>query len=362
MSRIRTAVVGAGHLGKIHTRILKTLPEFELAVVIDPSEAARAAAAEQFGATTSADHRPWLEKVDAVVIASPTTFHHAVTRDFLEAGVHAFVEKPLTASVAEAEELVECAMLRRRTLQVGHVERFNPAYRAALPHIAGPRYVECLRESPFAFRSTDIGAVLDLMIHDIDLTLSVVPSRVIHVEATSRSLLGRHEDIVHVRLKFDDGCTAVLNASRVRHGSVRHMKIEAEQAIADIDLNAKTTTITHFDPRLTSGQVNVETMDTPAKQALKAALATEFLRQESLAVESCDAITAELQDFAQAVTTGRRPTVSGLDGLEAVRVADRILEALKQDVERPTREPRPTILRGPHWPKSAVADGLREAG
>ncbi len=362
MSRIRTVVVGAGHLGKFHARILKTLDEFELTAIVDPLEAARDAAGEQFGVPTTADHLPWLGKVDAVVVASPTSRHRCITRDFLEAGAHAFVEKPLTSTVADAEELVECALLRRRTLAVGHVERFNPAFQAVCPLFAGPRYIECLREGPFSFRSTDIGAVLDLMIHDIDLALSLAAAPLCGVEAVGQSVLGKREDVVHARLRFADGCIADLHASRVAPAPSRQLKIQSAERFAAVDLNARTATITHLDPRLVRGEVDVETMDAAAKSNMKEAIATQWLRVERLEVAPRDAITAELQDFAAAIRTGRRPTVSGIDGLEAVRAAEQILEALDSAKERPTRETRPTILTGPHWNRTGVESGLRDAG
>lgn len=362
MSRIRTVVVGAGHLGKFHARILKSLDEFELTAIVDPAEAARVAAGEQFGVPTSADHRAWLGNVDAVVVASPTSHHRRITYDFLESGAHAFVEKPLTSTVADAEELVECALLRRRTLAVGHVERFNPAFQAVRPLFAAPRYIECLREGPFSFRSTDIGAVLDLMIHDIDLVLSLAAAPLSGVDAVAQSVLGKREDIVHARLRFADGCIANLHASRVAPAPSRQLKIQSAERFATVDLNARTATITHVDPRLTCGEVDVETMDTAAKTKMKESIAAEWLRVERMEVEPRDAITAELQDFAASIRTGRRPLVSGVDGLEAVRVAEQILDALDSAKERPTRETRPTILTGPHWNRTGVESGLRDAG
>ena len=362
MSRIRTVVVGAGHLGKFHARILKSLDEFELTAIVDPVEAARVAAGEQFGVPTSADHRAWLGNVDAVVVASPTSHHRRITHDFLEAGAHAFVEKPLTSTVAEAEELVECALLRRRTLAVGHVERFNPAFQAVRPLFVAPSYIECLREGPFSFRSTDIGAVLDLMIHDIDLVLSLAAAPLSGVDAVAQSILGKREDIVHARLRFADGCIANLHASRVAPAPSRLLKIQSAERFATVDLNARTATITHVDPRLARGEIDVETMDATAKAKMKESIAAEWLRVERMEVEPRDAITAELQDFAAAIRTGRRPQVSGVDGLEAVRVAEQILDALDSAKERPTRETRPTILTGPLWQRTGVESSLRDAG
>jgi len=363
MTKIRTAIVGAGHLGRIHARIMKTLDAFELVAVIDPVEAARKTVAEQFGVAVDDDHRNWLDKVDAVVIAAPTVFHHAVTRDFLEAGVHAFVEKPICATIGEAEELVECAMLRRLALQVGHVERFNPAWQAARPHLQAPHYIEAVREGVFSFRSTDVGVVLDLMIHDIDLVLDLVKSRVVDVEACGTSLLGTREDIAHARLRFENGCTAVLNASRVSHVATRRMSVRTTDTLAAIDFNTRTATLTRIHESLLRGDLDVERLTHEEKLQVKDVLFTKLLKQETLEAAPRDAIAAELQDFSDAIRSCRRPTVSGLDGLEALRVATKVVAAIQGPIEQPTRETKPTILTGPHWHKRAnVNSPLREAG
>lgn len=363
MKKIRTAIVGAGHLGRIHARIIKTLDEFELVAVIDPVEAARNMVAQQFGVAVDDDHRRWLDQVDAVVIAAPTKYHHAVTRDFLEAGVHAFVEKPICATTGEAEELVECAMLRRLALQVGHVERFNPAWQAVRPHLQAPQYLECVREGIFSFRSTDVGAVLDLMIHDIDLVLDLVKSRVVDVEACGMSLLGSREDIAHARLRFENGCIAVLNASRVSHAPARTMKVRTADTLASIDFNNRTATMTRVHESLLRGDVDVERLSHPEMLQVKEVLLTTLLKQETLEAAPRDAIAAELQDFSESIRTGRRPTVSGLDGLEALRVATKIIAAIQGPQEMPTRETKPKILTGPHWHMRAATNApLREAG
>lgn len=365
MKKIRTAVVGAGHLGRIHARIMKTLEDFELVAIIDPVEAARNAAGEQFGVPTDGEHRNWLDKVDAVVIAAPTKFHHRVTRDFLEAGVHAFVEKPICATIGEAEELVECAMLNQRALQIGHVERFNPAWQAAKPHLKSPQYLECSREGVFSFRSTDVGVVLDLMIHDIDLVLDLVKSRVVDVEACGTSLLGTREDIANARLRFENGCVANLTASRVSHTAVRKMSVRTADTLAAIDFNTRTATLTRIHESLLRGDLDVECLNSAEKQQVKDVLLTTLLKQETLEAAPRDAIGAELQDFADSIRTGRRPTVSGLDGLEALRIATKVVEAIQGPQELPTRETKPKILTGPHWHLRSNANAnapRREAG
>jgi len=352
MSRIRIAVVGAGHLGRIHTRLLRTLPQFEVAVVVDPVEAARAEAARLFEVPVDADHRPWIERVDAVVVAAPTERHHAVTCDFLRSGVAALVEKPLASDAAQATELVRLARLRKTALGVGHVERFNPAWIAARSRIGAPLAIEAAREGVFSFRSTDVGVVFDLMIHDIDLALDLVRSPVVDVEATGAAFLGPHEDVAQARLRFENGATALLSASRVSHGAVRAMKVRCREAFAEIDFNAKAARLTRIDPRLVRGEVDVARMTASERTATKDRLLTELFVREELAVVPADAITAELADFAEAIRTGRSPRASGADGAAAVEVAQRIVAAIAAD-NAATSAREPTILTGPHWNRAA---------
>jgi predicted dehydrogenase len=359
---IRTAVVGYGHLGKIHARILRTLPQFEAVVVVDPMEAARAAAAATGIEFTSADHREWIERVDAVVLASPTKFHHAVACDFLKAGKHVFVEKPLTSSVAEGEELVDLARRNRVALQVGHVERFNPGWTTLTSRISQPRFIEARREGMFSFRSTDIGVVLDLMVHDLDLIASLVGSPVVDVEASGTPLLGRHEDIAYARLRFASGCVAVVHASRIAQTATRQMRVQTDAALATLDFQTRRVQLTHFGAPLRSGAIDVERMTTAEKNSLKDNLTSELLRTECLESEPQDAITAELYDFADSILTGRSPRVSGSDGLIAVSLAEQILSALR--AERAAEQyDKPSIVRPPHWHlRSGETVRRREAG
>lgn len=361
MSKIRCAIVGAGHLGKIHARIMKTLPEFEPVVVVEPFEAARNAAAEAFQLPVDADHRSWVDRVDAVVIATPTKFHHQVAVDFLKAGKHAFIEKPITADVAQAEELVALAQRHHSVLQVGHVERFNPAWSALRSRVSGVRFVECRREGPFTFRSTDVSVVLDLMIHDIDLVASLVRSRVVDVEACGASLFGRLEDSAYARLRFENGCIAVLHASRVAAAVSRQMRLRGDAETAFVDFQTRIVQVTRIDAGLQQGEIDVERM-TPAERDQTKQRLGDLLRTETVTVEPNDAITAEQRDFAGSISEGRRPLVSGADGLEALRIATRIIDALEMQAEREAGHPAkiPMGPAGPHFPPSRLPQ--RRAG
>ncbi len=361
MNPIRIAVVGYGHLGKIHTRILRTLPEFAVVAVADPSEAARAQAAETCSLPTSADHREWIDQVDAVVLASPTKFHNRVAQDFLQVGKHLFVEKPLTASSREAEELVDLARRSRVALQVGHVERFNPAWTTLTAKIAKPRFIEARREGMFSFRSTDIGVVLDLMVHDLDLIASLVGAPCVDVEACGTSLLGRHEDVAFAKLRFETGCTAIVHASRVATSATRQIRVQTDEAFASANFQTRSVQITHIGDALRNGEVDVERMSPAEKNALKESLNGDLLRTERIEAEPNDAITAELSDFAGAIRQGRQPRVSGSDGLTAVRLAEQIIEAIHQNADVDVRR-EPTIVRPPHWLRVNETVRRREAG
>jgi predicted dehydrogenase len=371
MRSLRVAVVGAGHLGRIHAQKLVGMEGVRLVGVTDPVEANRAEVAQAHGVQAFAEHRQLAGLVDAAVVATPTRWHHAVAMDLLNRGIHLLVEKPLAPSEAECAELAAAARSKQLVLQVGHVERFNPALAAVLPHARSPKYIEAVRRGPFTFRSTDIGAVLDLMIHDIDIVLSLVDSPLRHVEAMGLSLFGRHEDVVNCRLSFADGCVAALGASRASRTSARAMHIWSRRGFATVDFAARTATLIRPSETLVRRELDVEKLSNDECRRLKDTLLIEHLPAERLPVESCDAITAELMDFTDAIRTGRVPRVTGEQGRDAVAVAERVLAAVSahqwegtaDGLGGPLLQPAATVIRGPHWPRPAVGTPeRREAG
>ncbi len=229
MVRLRLAVIGVGHLGKEHARILSGLPGVELVGVADVNAAQAETVAQRCGTRAFGDYRSLLPLVDAAVVVVPTFQHHAVAADFLRRGIPILVEKPLAADVTQAAELVELARRQAVVLQVGHIERFNPAFEELTRRPFRPRFVSCERIGPFTGRSTDIGAVLDLMIHDLDLLLALVQCPVREVEALGLSVLGGHEDVAQARLLFENGCVANLSVSRVSAAAVRRMQMWARR-------------------------------------------------------------------------------------------------------------------------------------
>ncbi|MBS0210814.1 MAG: Gfo/Idh/MocA family oxidoreductase [Planctomycetes bacterium] len=372
MRPIRIAVVGGGHLGKIHTRILQTLPQFQLAGVVEPIAASREAVAQQFKVPVFDRLAAVREQIDAAVVAAPTCTHHDLGLELLNAGLHVFMEKPLAPSHDEASDLVDAARAGRRVLQVGHVERFNPAWSATLGQVRDPKYIEGVRRGPFSFRSTDIGVVLDLMIHDIDLVLSIVHSRVRGVSALGVALFGQQEDIAHARIEFENGCIAQLSASRASHQPARTMQLWSQQAFAAVDFSTRTASIVRPSDEILRHELDVHTLPAEQKAALKDRLLTEHLPVEVLESPPVDAITAELIDFAESVAQGRMPRVSGEHGRNAVAVAEQVLQSIAQhqwDGQAdgrvgPLLQPQRLVIPSPHFlsrPASVPAD-RRAAG
>jgi predicted dehydrogenase len=304
---MRTAVVGVGYLGRFHAQKYRALAASELVGVADPSAAARAAVAAELGVPAHADYRELLGRVDAVSIVTPTPLHYAIAREFLEAGAHVLVEKPMTATVAEGERLIEAARHARRILQVGHLERFNAAVQALQPMLAVPRFIESARLAPFKHRGTDVDVVLDLMIHDIDLILSIVRSPVVAVDAIGSSVFSHEIDIANARLRFANGCVANATASRVSLKTERRLRLFQDDAYVSVDLHQKVLTVIRKTGGLSAdGMPQVDIQETSYDQG--------------------DALKAEIQAFLEAAASGRAPPVSGEDGLAALNVAVSIAE------------------------------------
>lgn len=343
--KLRFGVVGAGHLGTIHTRLLRSIDDVELVGVSDPSPQARRRLADEFQVQTWEDHRPLLSRVDAAIIAAPTRDHYWIGMELAEAGVHLLVEKPITASVSEADALIRAARSRNLVLQVGHVERFNPAFTAA-SHVHKPRYIEAVRASGYTGRSVDVGVVLDLMIHDIDLVLTLAASELVEVDAIGAAVLGPHEDMAHAHLRFANGCRASLNASRTSYQPQRKMQIYGEQGYAGIDFAAGTAKIIRPSERVQRRQIDVQQLSPDQRRQLQERLFTDLLLTEDLTLEKRNAILDEQHDFVISIRTGQPPQVTGQHGRDALAVAERIVEQIRQSQPSGRRAPP---LSGPHW-------------
>jgi predicted dehydrogenase len=328
MARLRLAVIGVGHLGKEHARILAGLPDVELVGVADVNLEQAQAVARRCGTRAYKDYWPLLNLVDAATIVVPTTFHHAIASDFLRRGIPLLVEKPLTATLEQADELVALAEQNGAVLQVGHIERFNPAFEELLSHPMRPKFIECERLGPFTGRSTDIGAVLDLMIHDLDLLLALVGSPVCSVEALGVTVFGRHEDVAHARLVFRDGCVAHVSASRASAAGSRRMRVWAPEGYAGLDFAGRHLTLIQPSEHLRLHGLDVAELEPGNRALVKDRMFGHHLHVRHLDCNQGDQLTRELQHFLQCVRTGEQPRVSGEDGRRAVALATRVLESL----------------------------------
>ena len=330
MSELKLAVIGAGHLGKIHARLAKNLPHVNLVGVCDPAESARAIIAEELQLPTFADYRPLLNQLDAAIVAAPTSLHSDICRDLLKHGIHVLVEKPITPSADQAWQLVELAEQQNCVLQVGHVERFNPAMRCIAPEIDDVYYIEATRSSGFTFRSMDVGVVMDLMIHDLDLVLSLVRRPVIDVKATGISMFGEHEDIAQTRIEFDNGCVANLTASRTSFVPQRVMKLFTRDRFASIDMTAGKAIQIQPAESLRNRTLDVRALTSQQQAEFRDELFTKWLPIEEVVAEPSNAIQEEQLDFVRSIRTGVAPQVSGVDGMQAVALAERILTQIQQ--------------------------------
>ncbi|MCA9260294.1 MAG: Gfo/Idh/MocA family oxidoreductase, partial [Planctomycetales bacterium] len=323
------AIVGAGRLGRIHAKLASQLPEFEIVGVVDPQPEACRDVAAQTGASVYRHPRELFGAVDAVVIASPTAYHHELAADLLRGGVHALVEKPLTLTLEQADDLVRIARRRHVVLQTGHVERFNPALLSVEGRLQSPKYIEARRTSGYTFRSTDVGVVLDLMIHDIDLTLALTKSEVTHVEALGASVMGGHEDMASARLHFACGAVAQLTASRTSYEAERRMHVYTPRLFAALDFGTRRATVVEPRSDVASRRFDAAQLSPEEQDACRERLFDDVLKRQTLPAVELNAIEEELRDFARAIRFDVAPRVSGEAGRDAVAVAQQVLEAIE---------------------------------
>jgi predicted dehydrogenase len=305
---LRIAAIGVGHLGRHHARLLATLPQVALVAAVDLVPERARAAVEGTGAEALSDPGALYGRVDAVTIAVPTADHLAVARPFLERGVHVLVEKPMAASLAEADELLSLARASGATLAVGHTERFNPAVQAALPILRTPRFIEVHRLSGFPERSLDIDVVFDVMIHDLDIILAVDRTEVTGVEAIGVPVLTSKVDIANARVTFASGCIANITASRISRDKVRKMRFFQPDMYASIDCAAQELEVWRLQP---------------------AAGDRPQIAGGPVPVASAEPLKLELEDFVDAIRAGRAPRVTGEDGRRALALATLVARAME---------------------------------
>jgi predicted dehydrogenase len=342
MKPLRVAVLGAGHLGRIHTRLLSAREDVDLIGIVEPHAETRARVAAEFLCAGYAKVDEIAHRLDAAFVVTPTQFHHDVALPLLERGIHCFIEKPITFSLDEADRLIQTAEQRQLVLQVGHVERFNPALRAVHEQTRDARYIEAVRTSGYAFRSIDIGVVLDLMIHDIDVVLSLAQSELVDVRAIGTAVLGPHEDMAQARLEFANGCVANLTASRTSFSGQRTLQVFTPRGYVRVDMGQRQAEVVQVGERVARGEVDVLTATPDEVQAIKERLFVDYLPKSSVVVADANAIADEQTDFLTAIRQQSSPVVTGQAGRNALAVAYRILEAIER------HQAAPRILPGPH--------------
>lgn len=303
MDKVKVGIIGVGHLGAIHAKVYSKLPNVKLVGVCDCNLKRAIEIGQKYHTNSYADYEDLFDKVDAASIVVPTSLHYNIAKDFLSHGIHTLIEKPITKTLSEADELIEIANEKKLILQVGHIERFNSAVLALEPYLRRPKFIECQRLGPFHKRVDDVGVVLDLMIHDIDIVLGLIERDVVNIEAVGLSTISDYEDIANVRLTFEDGTIADITASRVTKDIVRKIRIFQEESYISLD---------YLDQEVT---IFKKTHDKILKEKVK--------------IKKKEPLKRELESFIECVAAGTKPIVSGVEGRRALQVALEILEKIK---------------------------------
>lgn len=309
MSEIRTAVIGVGYLGKFHAQKYSELKNSKLLAVVDKELESAQEVAKQVGCKACTDYRDLLGKVDAVSIVVPTDLHFEIAADFLRHNAHVLVEKPITTTIEEAEQLIVLAESNQRVLQVGHLERFNPAILAIEKEISDTRFIESHRLAPYNPRGTEVSVILDLMIHDIDIILDIVNSDVETIDASGTPVLSNDIDIANARIVFKNGCVANVTASRVSNKTDRKMRIFQSDAYLSVDFqNRELATYRKGTGEMYPGVPNID------------------IQKDNF--DKSDALKEEIKHFLNCIETNTTPKVTGQDAKRALQTAIQISELL----------------------------------
>ncbi len=303
MKRIRVGVVGVGRLGSEHARLYASMKQSVLVGVVDPRTEQAKQIAREYGSEGFTDYASLFGKVDAVSIAVPTDLHYKIAREFLKRGIHVLLEKPIARTLGEAEKLVSMSEKKRVILQVGHVERFNSALREIERKIKNPRFIECHRLGPYQERGTEVGVVLDLMIHDIDIILYLVKSPVSEIDAVGVSVLSSHEDIANARIVFANGTVANVTSSRVSLEKLRKIRIFEKDTYISLDFLRQSLSIYKRSSR--------------------------GITRENPVIRKVEPLKSELEHFIDCISREQEPLVSGEPATEALRVALNISKQIK---------------------------------
>ncbi|OHB67413.1 MAG: hypothetical protein A2Y77_05290 [Planctomycetes bacterium RBG_13_62_9] len=329
-SKLRTAVVGAGKMGSIHAKVYSQLPDCQLVAVVDNDKNKASQLAEKYGCSAFTDCAEIFDKVDAVTIATPTTTHLQLAKPFLRQKIPVLIEKPLASSVREGRKIVSLARRYDTVVAVGHSERCNPVVQAMKRLDIEPKFIEAQRVSPYPFRSTDVGVVLDIMIHDIDIILSLAASKIKRIDAVGITVIEGGEDICNARITFDNGCIANLTASRLALKTERRVRVFSRQAYLNVDYLRKTGIIIKAAP-------NTNVVDWIKEQRQRGDFNPvgvnwpDLLHIEQLEIDDKEPVRLEQEAFLRAVRDRSfSPEVSAEEGLAALRCAQKILRAIRK--------------------------------
>jgi predicted dehydrogenase len=318
---LNIGLVGAGHLGKIHLKLLREIDTFHLAGFFDSDPEVAASVEKEFGIHAFASVDELISATDAVDIVTPTLSHHAYACKALRAGKHVFIEKPISTTIEEGREIERLAEEAGMKVQIGHVERFNPAYTVAVPYLDNPMFIETHRLAQFNPRGTDVSVILDLMIHDIDIVLHSIKSGVKKISASGVAVVSDTPDIANARIEFDNGCVANLTASRLSMKNMRKTRFFQKDAYISIDFLEKETEVIRMKEADASDPLAITIELGPGKGRRQIL----FERPEVLPI---NAIKAELESFSQAIAFNKKPVVTASDGLLALDIAYRIIDKL----------------------------------
>ena len=330
MTQLRTAVIGAGKMGRIHAKVYNKLDNANLVAIADNNLESAQALAETFDCEATADPASLIGKVDAVTISAPTIAHHELAMLFIQHGVPVLIEKPLASSVQEGREIVECAKENDVIVAVGHSERCNPVVQAMKRLHIEPMFIEANRVSPYPFRSMDIGVVLDVMIHDIDIILSLANSTVKRVDAAGVNVIADEEDVCNARIFFENGCIANVTASRLALKTERKVRVFSRQAYLSLDFFRKDGIVIKADKNVDLVKWIREHQE---KQDFDFSTVNwpDLLHIEQLQIEDAEPLKVEQESFLNAILDkSKRPEVTGAEGLAALECAEQILTSIKE--------------------------------
>lgn len=329
MDKLRTAVIGAGKMGQIHAKVCATLPNSKLVAIIDIDQKKAKKLAKKYKCSTFKEPSQILDKVDAVTIATPTATHFELAKLFIENDIPVLIEKPLAANAEQGEKIVELAKEKNCIVAVGHSERCNPVVQAMKRLDIEPKFIEAHRISPYPFRSTDVGVVLDVMIHDIDIILSLARSKIKKVDAVGVNVIDEKEDICNARIVFENGCIANITASRLALKTERKVRVFSRQAYLSLDYFKKTGTVIKA-----AENINVVEKIRELKKKGKFNILTTnwagLLKIEKLDIDDKEPLRVEQDSFLHAIADRTAPEVSAEEALDAMQCAEMILQSMSR--------------------------------